>query len=257
MASGRILNCHLQSVGADGSKSAAFAVWRSMRHCSSCPSPLPPLSTAKSEKRESQSPSVRGYSSSSSTPKVPDDTAPDHRTVATSQNLFFTTSVSPGSPIFLPNGARIFNKLTSFLRAQYALYGFEEVLSPTIYKKSLWQQSGHWENYKNDMFEVRGRGASGLSGGAVAGAGGALELGEEEEYGLKPMNCPGHCLIYRSSNKSYRDLPIRYADFSPLHRYGSSYSLLSPSRIAIRCPVKRIVTSKSLHCLLIANFCQD
>lgn len=134
----------------------------------------------------------------------------DHREVAVKQNLFFTNPASPGSPIFLPNGAHIFNKLTAFLRAQYAYYGFQEVVTPTIYKKHLWEASGHWDKYANDMFKVTGRGATGESE--------LTEFGEDEEYGLKPMNCPGHCLIFRSAGRSYRELPLRFADFSPLHR---------------------------------------
>ena len=135
---------------------------------------------------------------------------PDHRYLATEQQLFLTHPVSPGSPLFLPNGARIFHKLQEFLRAQYAYYGFEEVLTPTIYKKALWETSGHWDKYSKDMFVVTGRGASGTDD--------EMEIGQDEEYGLKPMNCPGHCLLFKSSTKSYRDLPVRYADFSPLHR---------------------------------------
>lgn len=83
-------------------------------------------------------------------------------------------------------------------------------MSPNIYKKSLWETSGHWENYKEDMFEVSGR-----------GAGVKDEGGLEEEYGLKPMNCPGHCLMFKATagSRGLRDLPVRYADFSPLHRY--------------------------------------
>ncbi|KUJ24179.1 class II aaRS and biotin synthetase, partial [Mollisia scopiformis] len=104
----------------------------------------------------------------------------------------------------------LFNKLTNFLRAQYDHYGFQEVITPTIYKKSLWEKSGHWENYAEDMYAVTGRGASGEKEGR--------QIGEDEEYGLKPMNCPGHCLLFASQKRSYRDLPIRFADFSPLHR---------------------------------------
>ncbi|KAN0093889.1 class II aaRS and biotin synthetase [Hyaloscypha variabilis] len=134
----------------------------------------------------------------------------DHRQLAIEQELFITSKYSPGSPLFLPNGAKMFNKLTNFLRTQYADFGFEEVITPTIYKKSLWEKSGHWENYAEDMYAVTGRGASGETKGRQAE--------EDEEYGLKPMNCPGHCLIFASKKRSYRDLPIRYADFSPLHR---------------------------------------
>lgn len=134
----------------------------------------------------------------------------DHRQIGVEQELFITSKYSPGSPLFLPNGAKMFNKLSNFLRTQYAKFGFEEVITPTIYKKSLWEKSGHWENYADDMYAVTGRGASGEREGR--------QVGEDEEYGLKPMNCPGHCLIFASKKRSYRDLPLRYADFSPLHR---------------------------------------
>jgi len=76
-------------------------------------------------------------------------------------------------------------------------------MTPLIYKKGLWETSGHWQNYMDDMYMVQGG-----------------QKGNDEEglFGLKPMNCPGHCLIFDSTPKSYRDLPIRLADFSPLHR---------------------------------------
>ncbi|KAI9729273.1 MAG: hypothetical protein M1834_006943 [Cirrosporium novae-zelandiae] len=125
--------------------------------------------------------------------------------------------------MFLPNGTHIFNKLQSFLRVQYRRYGFQEVLTPTIYKKSLWEQSGHWDNYKDDMYSVVGRGASGHKENT--------EIGEDEEYGLKPMNCPGHCLLFKSETRSYRDLPVRYADFSPLHRNEVSGALTGLTRV--------------------------
>jgi threonyl-tRNA synthetase len=114
------------------------------------------------------------------------------------------------------------NKLLDFLRAQYRQYGFQEVLTPNIYKKSLWEISGHWQNYKEDMYEVRGRGATGETEG---------EIGEDESYGLKPMNCPGHCLLFKSQKHSYRQLPVRYADFSPLHRNEISGSLSGLTRV--------------------------
>ncbi|KAK2762241.1 hypothetical protein FQN54_001251 [Arachnomyces sp. PD_36] len=147
----------------------------------------------------------------------------DHRLLGTAQDLFTTSPYSPGSPLFLPNGTHIVNKLLSFLRAQYSQYGFREVLTPNIYKKSLWEISGHWQNYKDDMYEVSGRGASGQAQGG--------EIGEDESYGLKPMNCPGHCLLFKSQTHSYRDLPIRYADFSPLHRNEVTGSLSGLTRV--------------------------
>jgi threonyl-tRNA synthetase len=165
-----------------------------------------PLTRAASNDANIQSPSVSA----------------DHRTLGVAQDLFTTSLYSPGSPLFLPNGSHILNKLLSFLRAQYRQYGFREVVTPNIYKKSLWEISGHWQNYKNDMYEVRGRGASGETDG---------ELGEDESYGLKPMNCPGHCLLFKSQVHSYRELPIRYADFSPLHRNEISGSLSGLTRV--------------------------
>lgn len=147
----------------------------------------------------------------------------DHRTLAQAHNLFITSSYSPGSPLILPNGAYVFQKLQSFLRAQYPQFGFQEVITPIIYKKSLWEISGHWENYAEDMFSVKGRGATGQTEQA--------QIGEDEEFGLKPMNCPGHCLLFRDEIKSYRDLPIRFADFSALHRNEVSGSLTGLTRV--------------------------
>ena len=155
--------------------------------------------------------------------KNPPKPPADHRQLAIDQELFTTSVYSPGSPLFLPNGTKIFNKLTNFLRTQYDQFGFQEVITPTIYKKSLWEKSGHWENYAEDMYSVSGRGAS----GEVEGK----QVGEDEEYGLKPMNCPGHCLLFASKQRSYRDLPIRFADFSPLHRNEISGALSGLTRV--------------------------
>ncbi|KAA8575688.1 hypothetical protein MFRU_020g00700 [Monilinia fructicola] len=149
--------------------------------------------------------------------------AADHRQLGIEQELFTTSPYSPGSPLFLPKGARMFKALTEFLSAQYSHFGFEEVITPTIYKKSLWEKSGHWENYAEDMYSVTGRGASGETIGG--------QRGENEEYGLKPMNCPGHCLIFASKQRSYREMPIRYTDFSPLHRNEISGALSGLTRV--------------------------
>jgi threonyl-tRNA synthetase len=120
----------------------------------------------------------------------------DHRALAQTHNLFITSPYSPGSPLILPNGAYVFQKLQAFLRAQYPQFGFNEVITPIIYKKSLWEKSGHWENYAEDMFSVQGRGTKTEAE--------KNEAGEDEEFGLKPMNCPGHCLLFRDDIKSYR-----------------------------------------------------
>jgi threonyl-tRNA synthetase len=155
----------------------------------------------------------------------------DHRALALQQELFTTSVYSPGSPIFLPAGARIFNRLVEFLRRKYVEHGFQEVITPTIYKKALWAKSGHLENYAQDMFTVTSTSSSRSDSPSPS----ALENGqaaeEEDEYGLKPMNCPGHCLIFAARRRSYRDLPIRYADFSPLHRNEVSGALSGLTRV--------------------------
>ncbi|KAL8705666.1 MAG: hypothetical protein Q9201_001234 [Fulgogasparrea decipioides] len=148
----------------------------------------------------------------------------DGRAAILPHDLYALSPSSPGSPLFHPYGTHILQKLQAFLRAQYPSHGFQEVLTPTIYKKSLWETSGHWDNYKDDMFAVTGRGAQG-------GHDPEKEVGEDEEYGLKPMNCPGHCLLFKSQKRSYRDLPIRYADFSPLHRNELSGALSGLTRL--------------------------
>ncbi|RYC65666.1 hypothetical protein CHU98_g534 [Xylaria longipes] len=160
--------------------------------------------------------------SSHATAQPPPIPPADHRQLAVKQELFTTSIYSPGSPILLPNGAKIFNRLVEFLRQQYARYGFDEVITPTIYKKALWKKSGHLENYGDDMFTVTSTSPSRRD---------PAEGGEEDEYGLKPMNCPGHCLIFASQQRSYRDLPIRYADFSPLHRNEISGALSGLTRV--------------------------
>ncbi|KAK8239204.1 threonyl-tRNA synthetase [Phyllosticta capitalensis] len=148
---------------------------------------------------------------------------PDHRELGQAQKLFTHSPYSPGSPLFLPRGTDMFNKLTNFLRAQYAQFGFDEVITPNIYKKSLWEKSGHWDKYAKDMYSVQGRGATGKTENA--------EVGEDEEFGLKPMNCPGHCVLFGSEQHSYKELPVRYADFSALHRNEISGALSGLTRV--------------------------
>lgn len=147
----------------------------------------------------------------------PADTTADHRDLGTQLSLFTGHPSSPGSPFFLPDGAHIFHKLQEFLRAQYPRFGLREVITPSLFKRELWEQSGHWQNYKDAMFSVEG--------GPVS------EGSENPQYSLKPMNCPSHCLLYKSQQRSFRDLPIRYADFSPLHRNELSGTLSGLTRV--------------------------
>ncbi|CEP22487.1 thrS [Cyberlindnera jadinii] len=133
--------------------------------------------------------------------------------IATRQQLYMIDAVTPGCPFFLPHGTRIFNKLVSFMKLKQRQYGFEEVITPLIYRRQLWETSGHWDNYKDDMFRVEGNDLS------------------KEEYGLKPMNCPGHCMVFARFDRSYNELPIRLSDFSSLHRNESSGSLSGLTRV--------------------------
>ncbi|CAN0006610.1 unnamed protein product [Ectocarpus sp. 12 AP-2014] len=121
----------------------------------------------------------------------------DHRRVGVQQDLFFFHHLSPGSAFFLPHGTRIYNRLMEFIRSEYWKRGYEEVTTPNMYNMDLWQQSGHAAHYKDAMFRFPVEG---------------------QEFGLKPMNCPGHCIMFSQGVKSWRELPLRYADFGVLHR---------------------------------------
>uniref|UniRef100_A0A2N9GPI6 threonine--tRNA ligase n=1 Tax=Fagus sylvatica TaxID=28930 RepID=A0A2N9GPI6_FAGSY len=134
----------------------------------------------------------------------------DHRLLGTKQELFFCHPLSPGSWFFLPQGARIYNKLVDFIRSQYRERGYQEVLSPNMYNMQLWETSGHAANYKENMF--------------------LFEI-EKQEFGLKPMNCPGHCLMFQHRVRSYRELPLRFADFGVLHRNEASGALTGLTRV--------------------------
>ncbi|XP_050237224.1 threonine--tRNA ligase, mitochondrial 1 [Mercurialis annua] len=134
----------------------------------------------------------------------------DHRLVGTKQELFFCHPLSPGSWFFLPHGTRIYNKLMDFMRVQYWERGYEEVKTPNIYNMKLWETSGHAANYKENMF--------------------LLEI-EKQEFGLKPMNCPGHCVMFQHRVRSYRELPLRLADFGALHRNEASGALTGLTRV--------------------------
>ncbi|KAL8952242.1 MAG: hypothetical protein Q9222_001828 [Ikaeria aurantiellina] len=180
-----------------------------------------PLCLAQVDRQSSANPSVKKLSKNA---KPEEADSVKHHAIASAHSLYTLHPSSPGSPLFQPSGTHVLQKLQAFLRAQYPKYGFREVITPIIYKRSLWEVSGHWDNYKDGMFAATGRGAQGSSDLPK-------EIGEDEEYGLKPMNCPGHCLLFKSQKRSYKDLPIRYADFSPLHRNELSGALSGLTRL--------------------------
>ena len=121
----------------------------------------------------------------------------DHRKIGANLELFMTHEWSPGSPFMLPKGTIIYNELLKFIREEYWKRGYQEVITPQMFNKALWEASGHWAHYKENMF---------------------LMTVDDEEFSLKPMNCPSHVLIFKSKTRSYRDLPLRIADFCFLHR---------------------------------------
>ena len=125
----------------------------------------------------------------------------DHRKLGTSLELFFLDPISPANPFFLPNGAFIYNKLLEFVRELYEKYDYEEVITPQLFSTDLWKMSGHYDFYLDNMY--------------------MMEI-DDKEVGVKPMNCPAHAIIYKSTLRSYRDLPLRLADFGRLHRYERS-----------------------------------
>ncbi|XP_034076520.1 threonine--tRNA ligase 1, cytoplasmic-like isoform X7 [Gymnodraco acuticeps] len=134
----------------------------------------------------------------------------DHRKIGKDQELFFFHDLSPGSCFFLPRGAFIYNTLTEFIREEYWRRGFQEVASPNIFNSKLWETSGHWQHYSDNMFSFPV---------------------EDDIFALKPMNCPGHCLMFSHRPRSWRELPLRFADFGVLHRNELSGTLTGLTRV--------------------------
>lgn len=161
----------------------------------------------------------------------------NHQLIGKQQKLFFFSQESPGSPFLLPHGTRIFNALQNMLRDEYWTRGYQEVQSPNMYNVNLWKTSGHWQHYKDDMFQIRLTEDSSdpipLSDAKADGT--PLQPKSEDKdkglFGLKPMNCPGHCLLFRDEERSYRDLPWRIADFGVLHRNEASGALSGLTRV--------------------------
>jgi len=125
----------------------------------------------------------------------------DHRKLGRELGLFSFHPEAPASPFFHPKGTIVYNELVNYMRSLYARQGYSEVITPQALDVALWKTSGHYDHYVDNMY---------------------FTTVDEREYALKPMNCPSHCLIYGNGRHSYRDLPIRYADFGRLHRYERS-----------------------------------
>jgi threonyl-tRNA synthetase len=144
----------------------------------------------------------------------------DHRRLGQQLDLFHFDEHSPGSPFWHPKGMVIWNQLEDLRRRENVARGYNEVRTPLIYDKALWVTSGHWEKFRENMF--------------------LIPIDDEHVYGIKPMNCPGHMLLYGSALRSYRDLPLRYAEAAPLHRNELAGALHGLTRV-------RYVTQDDAH----------
>ncbi|KAK2490672.1 hypothetical protein MC885_017927 [Smutsia gigantea] len=151
----------------------------------------------------------------------------DHRRIGKEQELFFFHELSPGSCFFLPRGTRVYNALVAFIRAEYARRGFSEVKTPTLFSTKLWERSGHWEHYWEGMFALQSPG----SGRPVSTPSDRCTSPPADALALKPMNCPAHCLMFAHRPRSWRELPLRLADFGALHRAEASGSLGGLTRL--------------------------
>jgi threonyl-tRNA synthetase len=144
----------------------------------------------------------------------------DHRRLGIELDLFHFDEHSPGSPFWHPKGMVIYDQLEALRRRENARRGYVEVKTPLIYDKALWVTSGHWEKFRENMF--------------------LIPLDDEHVYAIKPMNCPGHMLLFGSALRSYRDLPLRYAEAAPLHRNELGGTLHGLTRV-------RYVTQDDAH----------
>ena len=135
----------------------------------------------------------------------------DHRRLGAALDLFHIDPLAPGSPFYHPKGMALYNGLVAYIRSLYPKHGYQEVMTPQLFRADLFKTSGHYFEFHDDMFWFEGD--------------------EGEELGVKAMNCPGHCQLFASEKRSYRDLPIRYAEFSRLHRNERSGTLTGLSRV--------------------------
>lgn len=129
----------------------------------------------------------------------------DHKKLGKELGLFMFHETSPGMPYWLPNGLKLYNELVNYWRTEHYKLGYQEISSPLVNKSELWKTSGHWDHYKDDMF--------------------IADMGENEVYGIKPMNCPNAMIVFQSMQVSYKQLPLRLSDTDRLHRYERSGTL--------------------------------
>ena len=134
----------------------------------------------------------------------------DHRRIGKNLDLWYISDLAPGSPFFLPKGVRMVNELIAFLREELRERGYKEIITPFLLNKNLWVISGHWEHYRENMFLTK--------------------IGEED-FALKPMNCPGAIIVFNSTSRSYKELPLKLAEFGIVHRAEVSGALSGLFRV--------------------------
>jgi len=134
----------------------------------------------------------------------------DHRKLGRELDLFHMEETAPGLVFWHPKGWAVWQQVEQYMRAVYRDNGYQEVKGPQILDKHLWEKTGHWDNYRDNMFTTES---------------------EKREYALKPMNCPGHVLIFKSALRSYRELPLRYGEFGQCHRNEPSGALHGIMRV--------------------------
>ena len=135
----------------------------------------------------------------------------DHRKLGREMNLFHFQEEGPGSIFWHPHGWTLFQSLISYMRDQQAKAGYEEINTPDVMDKSLWEKSGHWEKFGENMY--------------------TSVTPDERTFCLKPMNCPGHVQVFKHGLKSYRELPLKFAEFGKVHRYEPSGALHGMMRV--------------------------
>jgi threonyl-tRNA synthetase len=161
-----------------------------------------------------------------------------HQELGAQLKLFFFDEKSPGSAFFLPDGTILYNNLVNYVKTEYKIRGYSEVMTPVIFDKSLWETSGHWSKYKENMFVIECNKSDKTDPNNNIQQSQLDCCESHRQFAIKAMNCPSHCLLFKHLNPSYRDLPMRLADFGVLHRneiHGSLRGLKSKKILSRRC----------------------
>ena len=169
----------------------------------------------------------------------------DHRKLGKELGLFTFHQWAPGAPFWQAKGATLYRLLSDYMRDALAGEEYEEVRTPLVFNKALWETSGHWEHYRENMFLLQSDGEPSNSGadGGKQPAGAAADGKPGAQYALKAMNCPGHMLMFASEGRSYRDLPLRFHDQGALHRQEASGVLSGLTRV-------RQFSQDDAHCFI-------